>query len=88
MRNSLCISISQDKRASRFQMRFRCCDPQLNVYTGIAAHMRDAGDVPPLGEVEPLVRSELRRRRGEQALRSYLDGLRAAARLEMPEQLP
>ncbi|MEY4948559.1 MAG: hypothetical protein RL698_770 [Pseudomonadota bacterium] len=49
---------------------------------------RDAGDVPPLGEVEPLVRSELRRRRGEQALRSYLDGLRAAARLEMPEQLP
>ncbi len=45
MRNSLCISISQDKRASRFQMRFRCCDPQLNVYTGIAAHMRDAGDL-------------------------------------------
>lgn len=45
LRNSLCISIAQDKRASRFLMRFRCADASLNIFTGIIAHMRDAGDM-------------------------------------------
>lgn len=46
---------------------------------------RESGDVPPLEEVETLVRSELRRRRGEQSLREYLDGLRSRARIEVRE---
>ena len=49
---------------------------------------RDRGDLPPLEEVESLVRSEIRRRRGEDALRAYLDGLRAKATIRVSEKLP
>ncbi|MFM7144039.1 MAG: peptidyl-prolyl cis-trans isomerase [Alphaproteobacteria bacterium] len=49
---------------------------------------RDQGDVPPLDEVESLVRSEIRRRRGEDSLRAYLDGLRAKASVRVSEKLP
>jgi len=37
---------------------------------------REAADVPPLAEVEALVRRDLVRRRGDDALRRYLDTLR------------
>ncbi len=49
---------------------------------------RDRGDVPPLAEIESLVRSEVRRRRGEQALRSYVEGLRAKANVQVAGTLP
>lgn len=49
---------------------------------------RDQGDVPPLDEVESLVRSEVRRRRGEQSLRTYVDGLRAKADVRVAGDLP
>ena len=45
MAKSLCVSIQQDKRKNRFQLRFRCCDSQLNIYKGIAAHTRHVGDL-------------------------------------------
>jgi len=49
---------------------------------------RDRGDLPPLEEVESLVRSEIRRRRGEESLRTYLDGLRRRAVIRVSEKLP
>ena len=42
---------------------------------------RDAGFVPPLESIEKEVRTEVRRRAGDEALRSYLDELRSRAEL-------
>jgi parvulin-like peptidyl-prolyl isomerase len=42
---------------------------------------REQEEVPPYDEVRGLVRTELVRRRGEDALRAYLDALRAEARI-------
>jgi hypothetical protein len=41
-----------------------------------------------LAEIHGEVAAEVRRRAGETALRSYLDGLRARARIEQVDQLP
>ena len=48
---------------------------------------REAHDVPPFQEVEPLVRQDLVRQRGDAALRRYLDTLRQQARIERNEEL-
>jgi hypothetical protein len=40
---------------------------------------RDPGGAPPLEEILPQVRAELRRRRDDRMLRERLDQLRAAA---------
>ena len=43
---------------------------------------RDGTTLPPLDEIEPQVRAEIRRRNGDRALRTYLDDLRSRARIE------
>ncbi len=43
---------------------------------------------PPLADIQSEVAAEVRRRAGETALRSYLDGLRARARIEQVDRLP
>ena len=48
---------------------------------------REAELVPPLAEVEALVRRDLVRRRGDEALRRYLDGLREETSVERNETL-
>ncbi|MFO0691034.1 MAG: peptidylprolyl isomerase [Myxococcota bacterium] len=48
---------------------------------------READAIPPLAEVEALVRRDLVRRRGDEALRRYLDGLREATPVELDESL-
>lgn len=48
---------------------------------------REAQDAPPFAEVEALVRQDLVRRRGDAALRSYLDTLRRQARIERNEEI-
>jgi peptidyl-prolyl cis-trans isomerase D len=49
---------------------------------------RRAPAVPPLAEIRPEVVAEWRRRAGEQALRAYLDELRASAAVVVAEPLP
>lgn len=49
---------------------------------------RRSGRAPPLGEVEVEVRAELRRRAGDEALRSYLDELRSRARVRIAAVAP
>ena len=49
---------------------------------------RQPDEAPPLAKIEPQVVSEFRRQAGEQALRAYLDDLRARARVEVSPQLP
>jgi parvulin-like peptidyl-prolyl isomerase len=49
---------------------------------------REAGAVPPLAEIREEVRAELRRRAGDQALRSYLEELRERADLRLTDALP
>jgi parvulin-like peptidyl-prolyl isomerase len=49
---------------------------------------RQADTLPPLDEIRPQVSAEFRRRAGEQALRSYLDELRASAEVVVVEPLP
>jgi parvulin-like peptidyl-prolyl isomerase len=49
---------------------------------------REQGWVPPLAEIEPEVRAELRRRAGDRALREYLDELRARADVRIASELP
>ena len=39
--NAMTVSISQDKRASRFLLRFRAVDKNLKVHTGILTHSRE-----------------------------------------------
>ncbi len=46
---------------------------------------RQAERSPPLPEIETLVRAEMRRRAGDQALRVYLDELRAASAVRIAE---
>jgi hypothetical protein len=45
LRNAVCISISQDKRASRFLMRYKCCNDKLELSCGILTHSRDVADL-------------------------------------------
>ena len=47
----------------------------------------EAQTAPPLAEIEPLVRQDLVRRRGDEALRRYLDSLREETRVESNETL-
>jgi PPIC-type PPIASE domain/SurA N-terminal domain len=42
----------------------------------VRIHEREAVETPPLAEIEALVRRDLLRRRGDEALRRYLDALR------------
>ena len=49
---------------------------------------RQPDTVPPLAEIRPQVVAEWRRRAGEQALRAYLDELRASATVVVAEPLP
>jgi parvulin-like peptidyl-prolyl isomerase len=49
---------------------------------------RSPGFAPPLAEVQEEVRGELRRRAGENALRAYLDDLRARADLRTRSEAP
>ena len=46
---------------------------------------REPPIIPPLEEVEGLVRQDLRRRRGDQALRDYLDDLRSRTPIDVNE---
>lgn len=46
---------------------------------------REPPIVPPLAEIEPLVRQDLKRRRGDQALRRYLDDLRSEIPISINE---
>lgn len=48
---------------------------------------REPAVVPTLAEIESLVRQDLQRRRGDEALRAYLDDLRAATPIEIDETL-
>lgn len=48
---------------------------------------REPDRAPPLAEVESLVRRDLVRRRGDAALRRYLDGLREATPVELDESI-
>lgn len=45
-------------------------------YVLVRIHEREAVETPPLAEIESLVRRDLVRRRGDEALRRYLDALR------------
>lgn len=49
---------------------------------------RTDADVPPLADVEPEVRAEVRRRRADQALRAYLDDLRRSGEVRVRETAP
>jgi parvulin-like peptidyl-prolyl isomerase len=49
---------------------------------------RQADDLPPFEQIKDQVREEYRRRTGSDALRSYLDSLRGAAKVEISESLP
>jgi hypothetical protein len=49
---------------------------------------RETGWVPPLAEIEPEVRAELRRRAGDRALRDYLEELRERADVRIAPTLP
>src|SRR5262249_13701855 len=57
-------------------------------YTVLEVLERDSTTVPPLAEVEPQVRAELRRKSAEDALRAYLDQLRAKSDVRVGEALP
>lgn len=48
---------------------------------------REPEQAPPLTEIESIVRRDLVRRRGDDALRDYLDGLREQTRIERNEAL-
>lgn len=49
---------------------------------------REAEETPPLEEIRPQVLAEFRRRAAEQALRTYLDELRARAEIIVSQELP
>lgn len=49
---------------------------------------RQPDATPPLADIHGEVAAELRRRTGENALRGYLDGLRARASIEQVDRLP
>jgi hypothetical protein len=46
---AICISIAQDKRNTRFLMRYKCCNERLEVVSGILTHARDVSDVQHQG---------------------------------------
>ena len=49
---------------------------------------REPAQAPPLAEVEDQVRAEWRRRAGDRALESYLEGLRESGDVRIAEPLP
>jgi len=49
---------------------------------------RQSATAPPLAEIKPQVEIELRRRAADEALRSYLDGLRSRAHIDVAATLP
>ena len=49
---------------------------------------REPTRIPPLAEIEELVRTEVRRRRGDEALRAYLDQLRGRAETRVARNFP
>jgi hypothetical protein len=53
----------------------------------VAVLDREPPVVPPLDEIESLVRQDLERRRGDEALRRYLDELRAASEITIDARL-
>ncbi|MEN8184527.1 MAG: peptidylprolyl isomerase [Myxococcota bacterium] len=60
------------------------------VRSGMGVHVlqiveREPDRVPPFAEIEEEVRAEYRRRRGDRALRSYLEQLRGDADVRVPE---
>jgi hypothetical protein len=57
-------------------------------YTVLDVLERDSTTVPPLADVEPQVRAELRRKAAEDALRAYLDQLRAKSDVRVSGALP
>jgi parvulin-like peptidyl-prolyl isomerase len=57
-------------------------------YHVLRLEQREPGDAPPLAEIRDEVRSELRRRSGDRALRDYLDGLRGRADVRTVNTLP
>ncbi len=59
LKESLCISISQDKRDTRFLLRFRCANAKLEVSQGVLALSRDVGDLQHSG-ADGLRRATLR----------------------------
>ena len=48
---------------------------------------REGAIVPSLDEIEPLVRQDLKRRRGDEALRRYLDDLRTRTPIAINEAI-
>jgi hypothetical protein len=48
---------------------------------------REPSIAPPLAEIEALVRQDLQRRRGDQALRAYLDDLEARTPILIDESV-
>jgi parvulin-like peptidyl-prolyl isomerase len=63
-------------------------DPQRTAsgYAVLQLIERAPGFAPPLAEVEPEVRAELRRRAGDRALRAYLDELRERADVRVRDE--
>ena len=48
---------------------------------------KEAPIVPQLSEIDSLVRQDLKRRRGDEALRSYIDDLRARTPIQIDESV-
>ena len=59
LRRSLCIAIAQDKRNTRFLLRFRCVDEHLNVHEGVMCLAHDVNSVDCAG-ADGLRRATLR----------------------------
>jgi hypothetical protein len=53
----------------------------------VAVLEREPAVVPSLAEIESLVQQDLERRRGDEALRHYLDELRRATEITIDERL-
>jgi parvulin-like peptidyl-prolyl isomerase len=49
---------------------------------------REPPRVPPLEEIEPEVRAEVRRQSGDRALRGYLDDLRRQGKIQVRDTMP
>jgi parvulin-like peptidyl-prolyl isomerase len=49
---------------------------------------REAGQRPPLAEIEPQVRAEMKRRAGDDAVRAALERLRREGEVVTAEELP
>jgi hypothetical protein len=58
-----------------------------NSFSLVTVLDREPAVVPPIGEIESLVRQDLERRRGDEALRDYLDALRSASEISIDSAL-